>query len=309
MPANIIHVNGGSRLIATLLGLWLLSCSPREQTPYSSPYTASDDLGRIVTLAGPPRRIVSLAPSLTETLFALGLDSAIVGVTDYCDFPDEAKLRPRIGGMLNPATEAIVKLRPDLVLMSGSGNLQSDFDRLTGLGLTVFVSYPRDIPGVFASITAVGALTGMQTRADSIVAVLKAEEGRLRERASRQASRSVLFLVSLRPAISAGPGTFIDEMIRLCNGRNIASSGRTAYPMISREEILASDPDCIVVTSDAAGNRAQILAAFAEWRELRAVADTAITIVDADKLTRPGPRIIDGLQELYRAIHNRPGSP
>lgn len=283
----------------------MLACSPPEQPQARSSFTATDDLGRVVTLAGPPRRIVSLAPSLTETLFALKLDSAIVGVTDYCDYPLEARHRPRVGGLLNPATEAIVKLRPDLVLMSGSGNRQSDFDRLTGLGLTVFVSHPRDVQGVYTSIEHIGDLTGTRARADSIVAVLKAEAACLRERAAQQPTRSVLFLVSVRPAISVGPGTFIDEMIRLCNGRNIAAGGRTAYPMISREEILTADPDCIVVTSDAADSPAGVYAAFTEWRELRAVADSAITIVDANRLTRPGPRIIEGLYELYRAIHRQ----
>ena len=256
-----------------------------------------------MTLAGPPQRIVSLAPSLTETLFALKLDSAIVGVTDYCDFPPEAKLRPRVGGMLNPATEAIVNLRPDVVLMSGSGNLRSDFARLTGLGLTVFVSHPRDLHGIYKSLTDIAALTGTQARADSMIASLKAEEARLRGLSAQQPTRSVLFLVSLHPLISAGPGTFIDEMIRLCNGRNIASAGHTAYPLMSREVILAADPERIVVTSDAAENTAQVLDAFAEWHELRAVADTSITLVNADMLTRPGPRIVKGMQELFRAIH------
>lgn len=304
MPANITHVNRDPRLITILLGLWLFSCSGPERPPNSSPLRATDDLGHVVTLAGPPQRIVSLAPSLTETLFALELDSAVVGVTDYCDYPPEARLRPRIGGIRNPVTEAIVKLRPDLVLMSGSGNLQSDFARLTELGLTVFVSHPRDLQGIYKSIADIAALTGRTARADSLIAGLKAEEERLRDRAAKQPTRSVLFLVSVHPAISVGPGTFIDEMIRLCNGRNIASSARTAYPLMSREEILAADPDRIVVTSDVADDPEHVAAAFSEWRGLGAIVDTAITLVDANTLTRPGPRIIEGLQELYRAIHN-----
>ena len=308
MPADITHVKRASRLFTVLFAAWSLACSPPEQPQSSSSYRATDDLGRTVSLPGPPRRIISLAPSLTETLFALELDSAIVAVTDFCDYPPEARLRPRVGGMRNPAAEAIVKLRPDLVLMSGSGNLQSDFARLTDLGLTVFVSHPRTLQGIYKSIADVGVLTGTKVRADSIIAGLRAREERLRESAEQQPTRAVLLLVSVHPVISVGPGTFIDELIRLCNGRNIASAARTAYPMMSREEILAADPDCIVVTSDAADDPAQIMTAFSEWRELRAVEDSAIALVDANTLTRPGPRIIDGLQELSRAIHSRPGS-
>lgn len=302
-------MNRNRRLVPILFGLWIFSCTPPEHPANIATLSASDDLGRIVTLASAPQRIISLAPSLTETLFALGLDSAVVGVTDFCNYPAAATRLPRVGGMLNPAMEEIVSLRPDLVLMSGSGNIQSDFTRLTGLGLTVFVSHPRDIEGILKSILDVGSLTGQRSRADSLVESLQAKVTCLQKIASQKPHRSVLFLVSIRPLISVGPGTFIDEMIHLCNATNIASHARTAYPMMSREEILAADPDRIIVTSDAAKNRSELFNAFAEWHRLRAIADTAIALVDADKMTRPGPRIVEGLGELARAIHGQPPTP
>jgi iron complex transport system substrate-binding protein len=298
-------VNRNSRFIPLLVGLCLSCCASPEPRAKVAALAASDDLGRTVSLSSPPARIVSLAPSITETLFALGLDSLVVGVTDYCNYPPAAARLPRVGGMLNPAIEEIVSLRPDLVLMSGSGNMQSDFRRLTTLGMTVFVSYPRNLEGVFKSIDDIGHLTGRGPQADSLVRGLRAEAARIQHRASQNRRNSVLVLVSVRPLISVGGGTFLDELIRLCNATNIASQSATAYPMISREEILSADPDRIIVTSDAVKDRSELFHAFAEWHHLRAIADSAVAVVDADKLTRPGPRIVEGLRELYRAVHGQ----
>ena len=291
------------RLILPLAGLWIFSCASPEPHHAATGLRARDDLGHTVFVSAPPTRIVSLAPSITETLFALGLDSAVVGVTDYCDYPPQVSHLPRVGGMLNPAMEQIVSLRPDLVFMSGSGNLRSDYAQLSDLGLTVFVSYPRDLDGVLKSILDIGTLTGRDTRADSLVGSLRSQANRIRSLARENPHRTVLVLVSLRPLISVGPKTFLDEMIRLCNATNVAARAPTAYPMMSREEILAADPDRIVVTSDAVTGPSDLYGAFSEWHRLRAVADSSVILVNADTMTRPGPRIIQGLQELYAAIH------
>ncbi len=134
-------------ILAAAIGL--ASCQNKTQQPSSTLISMKDDVGHLVTLDHVPHRIISLAPSITETLFALALDSSVVGVTDYCDYPVPAKQKTRIGGILNPNIERILSLRPDLVLMSGSGNMRSDYDKLTASGVTVFVSYPRTLDGVF----------------------------------------------------------------------------------------------------------------------------------------------------------------
>lgn len=304
-PATRTPVSRKLSIIPALLGLWVFACTSPEPPGGASAYRATDDLGRTVALPGQPQRIVSLAPSITETLFALGLDSTVVGVTQYCNYPPEATRLPRVGGMLNPAMEDIVRLRPDLVLMSGSGNMESDFVRLTDLGLPVFVSHPRDLDGVLKSILDLGSLTGSRPRADSIVSGLRSEITRLRGLSAQKPRRTVLVLVSVRPIISAGPETFISEMIELCNAINVASNSTTAYPIMSREEILIADPERIIVTSDATSRPSDIYTAFPEWRMLRAITDSAVVIVNADIMTRPGPRIVDGLGELFHAIHGR----
>lgn len=292
-------------IFPALLGLWLAACTSPDPPAGTTAFSALDDLGRRVSLRAQPRRIVSLAPSITETLFALGLDSSVAGVTEYCDYPPAATRLPRVGGMLNPAMEDIVQLRPDLVVMSGSGNMESDFVRLEDLGFTVFVSHPRDLDGVLKSILDLGSLTGHRARADSLVTTLRSEIDRLRQRSSRQPRRSVLILVSVRPIISAGPETFISEMVELCNATNVSSTSATAYPILSREEILLADPERIIVTSDATTSPSDVYTAFPEWGLLRAIADSSVSIVNADIVTRPGPRIVEGLRELFHAIHDR----
>jgi iron complex transport system substrate-binding protein len=307
-PAVGAMPNRTLRIYSVLVLLWVASCTGDRERPLG-PVSAVDDLGRTVNLQSPAQRIVSLAPSITETLFTLGLDSTVIGVTDFCDYPPRARQRAHVGGMLNPALEKIVSLRPDLVLMSGSGNVQTDFTKLSKLGLTVFVTYPKTLDGIFKSILDIGALVGRPATADSLVRALRSREANIQHQAHQHKVRSVLFLVSVRPLISVGPGTFIAEMIRQCNATNISENAPIAYPMLSREEILSGDPDCIVVTSDAVKDRSEVMDAFSEWQHLRAITDSAVTLVDADLVTRPGPRIVEGLAALCSAIHGAPEKP
>lgn len=250
-----------------------------------------------------PRRIISLAPSITETLFTLGLDSSVAGVTDYCDYPAAAKKKPKVGGMLNPNIERILALQPDLVLMSGSGNMRSDYDKLTSSGVTVFVSYPRSVNGVFKSIADIGALTSRTSVADSIVSRLQQRRDDLVRRAAREQKRSVLMLLSLNPIVATGSGTFLDELLALANGENIARGASTAYPMLSREEILRRQPDVIIATNDIVHSADDLSTAYSEWKSLSAIRHGSVAIVDASIVSRPGPRIIDGLEAIIRVIH------
>ncbi len=276
--------------------------SPRQGAPVAITHT--DDLGHTVTLARAPQRIVSLAPSITETLFALGLDSSIAGVTEYCDYPPAARSKPRIGGIMNPNVELIIARHPDLVLMTGSGNMRADYDKLTAAGVTVFVSYPRTIDGIYKSITDVGALCARAGEADSLVRHLRSRQDSLIRQAAAQPKQSVLMLLSLHPIVAIGPGTFLDELITLANGDNIAHTATTSYPLLSREEILRRQPDALVATNDIVHSAGDILTAFPEWKTLEAVRQGRVRVVDASIVSRPGPRIIDGLEAVVRAIHD-----
>ncbi len=262
-----------------------------------------DDFGHIVQLKQTPCRIVSLAPSITETLFALSLDSSIVGVTDYCDVPEAAKLKPKVGGMLNPNIERIVELKPDLVLMSASGNMQTDYQKLTSLGIPVFVSNPRTIDGVLKSIRDIGELTQHRAMAETLAAMLRNRRSKIIEELRAKPSQKVLLLLSLNPLIAAGKGTFLDELITAARGENIARGAGISYPVLSREEIFHSKPDVIIATSDIVKARDAIAAAYPEWRELPAIQNKRIAIVDASLVSRPGPRVVEGLEVVARMIH------
>jgi iron complex transport system substrate-binding protein len=283
--------------------LWS-SCAREEKKQTPGSISRKDDVGHTVVLQHTPQRIISLAPSITETLFALGLDSSIVGVTDYCDYPAPAKQKAKVGGIMNPDVERIVALRPDLVLMSGSGNMKSDYDKLTSSGITVFVSYPHTIEDIFKSISDAGVLTSATSRADSLLRVLRLRKNELVSQAAARQKRTVLMLLSLNPIVAIGPGTFLDEMIALANGENIAHTATTTYPLLSREEILRRQPDVIIATNDIIRSTGDILSMYPEWKTLSAIRNKRVCIVDASIVSRPGPRIVDGLEAVIKAIHS-----
>jgi iron complex transport system substrate-binding protein len=307
IPRFALFVSGSlaALTIAAILCLLAstLSCRQSDRSAARAALTATDDLGHVVSLPQNPKRIVSLAPNITEILFALGLDSAVAGVTDYCDYPEAARSKPRIGGMLNPNLERVLELHPDLVLMSGSGNMKSDYEKLTSSGVAVFVTYPRTIDNVFTSIVTIGALVGRKAEADSIVQALESRKRELLRQAQGVPRQSVLMLLSLRPIVAIGPGTFLHELLTIANAENIAGNAAVAYPVLSREEILRRQPDVIIATNDIVRSTDDILKAYPEWKSLRAVQKKRVALVDASIVSRPGPRVIEGLRTILQAIH------
>jgi len=265
--------------------------------------TVTDDLGRSVVLPDVPRRVVSLAPSITETLFALGAGDQIAGVTSYCTYPAEARKKPRVGGMVNPDLETIVDLRPDLVVMSVEGNIRDDLDRITAAGIPVYVSNPRSLEGVYRSILGLGVVTGRRERADTLVRSMRAGERRITAAMRMQREHTVLVIVSLQPLIVAGPGTFLDHLVVLAGGRNLAPPSASAYPQFSREAVVAGDPDMLFIMSDALGENDSPVSLYPEWEGLRAVRTGHVHRVDADIFSRPGPRAVEALTMLHSLMH------
>jgi iron complex transport system substrate-binding protein len=262
----------------------------------------TDDLQHTTTLPVPARRIVSLAPSLTEALFAIGAGDRVVGVTEYCTEPPEARTRPRVGGMINPSIEAIVGLRPDLIVVSMEGNTRADFERLTDLGMPVFASNPRTLEGIRRSLAQLGELTGCAAGATALAGRLKAREDSLR--AAIPASRpGVVLALSLQPLIVVGAHTYLSELLALAGADNVGDRAPGTYPTISRESLAAADPEVILVMSDIGASPADALRLFPEWRTLRAARTGKIFTVNADLLSRPGPRAVDGLAHLIHVIH------
>ena len=265
--------------------------------------SVSDDLGRRVTLAQPAARIVSLAPSVTECLFAIGAGPRVAGVTDFCNYPPEAAARKHVGGMINPSLEAIVALEPDLIVLSMEGNMRADFERLTSLGAPVFVTNPRTLEGIYRSLEELGTLTGTADSARALVAELRSRERAVRHAVEGKPPVRLLTIVSLAPLMCAGEHTFIDELLATAGGTNLARRASGTYPAYSREQVIADDPEAIIVMSDALPQGKTLVDVFPEWATLSAVRGHRVYRMDGDVLSRPGPRAIDALETLFHHLH------
>ncbi len=277
-------------------------CAREQDHPPGTPVEAQDDLGRLVRLPRPAERIVSLAPSLTETLFALGADSAVVGVTSVCNYPPEARRRTVVGGMTNPSLERIASLNPDLVVLTVLGNNRSDFEKLEQLRLPVFVSNPSDFGGILRSIRSLAALTGRNAQGEALRDSLDGRRAALTERAEQLPRASMLLLVSTRPLIAASPGTFLDELLQFAHGVNALPPSRVPFPIVGPEEILRARPEWILATTDAASDPDELLEALPQLRSLPALKNRQVLLLDADLISRPGPRILQALERIVERL-------
>lgn len=273
------------------------ACNRPSSERQDEAHAVVDDLGRRVGNGLPARRIVSLAPSLTEMLFALGADERVVGVTSFCDFPPAAARRTVVGDLVTPDVERILALKPDLVLISVEGNSQRTFTVLENLGVRLFVSNPRDIDGVYKSLRDIGALVRASDRATQVIDSLRRLERQLwKSRPARRAN--VLMLLSLQPLMSVGSGTFVDEVIALAGGRNAAAEMKGSYPTLNREILLRMNPDLVLYPDDMGVDEEQLRSGYPEWRELGAMRRGTVFRVDADLYLRPGPRVFQAAAEL-----------
>lgn len=263
--------------------------------------------------AAPPQRIVSTAPSITETLFALGLGPRVVGVTEFCDFPAEARRKPKIGTFLEPNFERILAQRPDLVLVVR--NPVQLAERLSQLGLRT-VEVPQDtVAEILASIREIGRLAGVEPRARALAASIERELGQVRQRAARLPRKKVLFLLgrspgSLQAMVGAGPGTFLDELIQTAGGVNVLAGSPMAYPRVSVEQILAADPDVILDMGDFAHQDGKSLlppekfrAMWAPYSSIKAVRENRVLQIANEAVIRPGPRVAEAARLLLQWIH------
>jgi iron complex transport system substrate-binding protein len=266
--------------------------------------TFTDEVGRKVELPGPPQRLISVAPSVTEVLFALGLGEKVVGVSTYCNYPPEALKKEKVGGYITPSLEKIVALRPDLVIGTADGNLKSFVNKLSGLGVPVYISNPRSVSEVLTSIRRIGEVTFSQPAAQRVVDSMKGKMETVREKVQGRPRSRVLHVLAYDPLISSGKGTFVDDLIRFAGGVNIAEGAEGKHPRYSMEEVIAQDPEVIILSSmkskDPLADQRQW---WERWKEISAVRSGRIYVIDSDLILRPSPRIVEGLEEVARAIH------
>ncbi|HET6780985.1 MAG TPA: ABC transporter substrate-binding protein [bacterium] len=261
------------------------------------PLTVTDALGRRVTFERAPMRIVSLAPSVTEVLFALELDDRIVGVSDADDYPaGKLRSKPRIGGVqLN--IERIVSLRPDLIV--GMPSIQeSQLERLIAMALPVLAVDANSLPETYAQIGLVGKVTGSNQTAQWLTKRMQARQAAIEAGVRGRTRPRVYIEISGEPMITAARGTFIDDLVRRAGGLNIFTDLR-GWPQVSAETVIERNPQVIVSTHSGLHR----ILSRRGWSEVAAVRSGRVVGIDAALMTRPGPRIVDGLAQLARLLH------
>ncbi|MBU1208990.1 MAG: cobalamin-binding protein [Proteobacteria bacterium] len=285
-------------LSTLLIGLLLFISS----NVYGATFT--DEVGRTLEVKAPPRRIISVAPSVTEMLFAVGLEDKIVGVSTHCNYPPGAMKKEQIGGYITPSLEKIISLKPDLVIGTADGELKPFVNKMAGLGIPVYIINPRNVSGVMASIQNIGEITFSQAAAKRLVASMQEKTQTIQDKIKGRPLLRVLHVMAFDPLISSGKGTFVDNLIRMAGGVNIAEAAQGSYPRLSMEEVILQDPEVIILSSmksrDPLTEQKQW---WARWKEISAVRTRRIHVIDADLIHRPSPRIVEGLEETAKAIH------
>ncbi|MBB5022128.1 ABC transporter substrate-binding protein [Desulfurispira natronophila] len=265
----------------------------------------TDETGRSVQLDNPPQRIVSLVPSVTETLFALGAQSRIVGVTDYCDYPAEARQKNQIGAYADPNLEAIVAARPDLVFASAEMNRPAFVERIERMGIAVYVINPRSLDEVVAMVRSIAHLIDEPSAGRALADAMQERIDAVQARAQERTHPKTLFTIMTSPLIVAGPGTLSDDLLRMAGGVNVVEAGPSRYPGWGVEGLLAVDPAVIVATPHTQDGSDKALEYFARWPQLQAVQQGRLVSIHSDLVHRAGPRLVDGLEALHDALHPR----
>ncbi|MBM4278470.1 MAG: cobalamin-binding protein [Deltaproteobacteria bacterium] len=271
---------------------------------YSATLKLKDEVGREVTFSFPPKRIVSLAPNITEILFSLGLDEEVVGVSIHCNYPEKAKSRVRVGSYISIDFERVISLRPDLVIATGAGNPREMVERLERLGFPAFVIFPKRFDDVLRSIRHLGQVAAKEKEALSIIESMQRRKERVVERTNNLSRPKVFLQIGESPIVTVGKGSFGDNLIRLSGGENIAGNDREMYPRLGMEEILKRSPEVIFISSmNPKGDYERIVREWERWKTIPAVKQDRIHLIDSDLIDRPSPRIIEGLEEMARLIH------
>ncbi len=275
---------------------------PPAPTPSFTEVT--DETGRKVRIPESVQRIVSLAPSLTETIYALGAEDRLVGDTDFCDFPAAARNKPKVGGAVNPSLEEIVALRPDLVLVTKSINRRETVSALERLGIPAYATDPHTVADVLSSTARLGEILRIPGAGRALALELRRRLDDLRLRLSASSPRRVLFVVWTAPLISVGQKTFIADAIRDAGGVSVVDAGED-WPQVNLEEVVKLRPEFLVFASAHSENAEREFSALAEkpgWRDLDAVRNHRLAVI-SEAVNRPAPRLVAAIEELARQLH------
>lgn len=271
------------------------------------PLTIEDDLGRKVTVTEEPQRIVSIAPANTELLFAIGLEDRVVGVTDYCDYPEQALDKEKVGDFYGPSIEKIVALEPDIIF--ATGGIQAEVvQQLEGLNQVVVALNPVSLEGVIEAVGVTGKITGQEDEAEQLTVEMERTIERVKgatETIPMEEKPGVFVVIWFEDAkiFSAGEGSFVSDLVTLAGGRNLADAAKVEYPQYSREKLMEEDPEVIISTAHGYSSPEAVKEVL-NMDSLQAIKKNRVYIIeDADLLTLPGPRLVEGLEMIAEFLH------
>jgi iron complex transport system substrate-binding protein len=303
------------KIISITMGILIILCLLFAQYGCGKKVTKldtvlfTDAMGRQVKIPKSVKRIISMAPNVTEMLFVLGLDNEIVGVTDFCNYPPEAKSKTKIGGYYNPNIEVIISLSPDLIIATPDGYSKERIDRLDQSGIPIFLINPQNIDDVLNSILLLGKVTDKEEIANQEVKKMRSRimkiEGKIKQIPAQKRVK-VFYEIGEDPLVTVGPNNFVNDLIEMAGGINIADDAPNSWPVYSVEAVIMKNPNIILTApSTMVSSTGQQRTKWDKYRTVSAVVNQNIYQVDPDILLRPGPRVVDGLEILYTLFYER----
>lgn len=280
------------------------ACTVANQTRPDGPVTRilTDDAGRAVSLPVKVDRVVSLAPNLTEIVFAVGGGDRLVGRTSYCDYPAEAKSVAEVGDTLHPSIERIISLKPQVVLVSTASQLEVFTQQLQNQNIAVFVTDPHDLEGVFRTVAQLGEMLGKNGQAAALVQTLRQRTSAVEQAVKDKPPVRVFYQLSGEPLYTAGHDAFVTDLMRRAGATSVTAELPGAWPKYSSESALAAKPEAIILPTGGSMGAANANVTEA-LRKSPAVQQGRVYKINDDHLVRPGPRAVDGLEEMARALH------
>jgi len=266
--------------------------------------TFKDALGREISVPAPPKRLIALAPNLTEILYALDLGDRVVGVTNHCNYPPEASLKPKVGSYVHLNVEQIINLSPDLVIGTMDGNERYILDLLEQARIKVFFVNPRDVRQTIETLSILGMVCGVPEKARQISDTLTLRVNRVVE-AVKGKKRPLVFLqIHIQPIMSVNENTVHHDLLRLAGGDNMTAQEPVTYPRISLEAVIRRKPEVILVSSmEREGRFEKARQDWLQWTSIPAVQKGRVHLIDSDLIDRPSPRVVDGLEIMAKLLH------
>jgi iron complex transport system substrate-binding protein len=291
----------GGKIFALLLicGFALTACrTGDQQTPAQIKMRdITDDLGRKIKIPESVDRVVSLAPNLTENIFAVGAGDRLVGVTSFCNYPESARKIQKVGDTINPNIETIIALKPQIVFVSTASQVETFTKTLEAQGITVFVTNPKDLNGVLANLKQLGDIFGTTEKTADLVDELQKRIVAVDEQTRGRAKTKTFVQISKEPLFTIGKESFLTEIVERAGGTSVTKDVATAYPKISKETALAFNPEAIIL-SESPDN----LEPNDVFKNSPAIRNKKVIRVDADIISRPAPRIVDALEQIAEAL-------